>query len=249
MPLEPIDFYGADRAQVDHHRPLQPREELAIRLLRPVLAPDGGRLLDVGCGSGLLLAALDRAAGLSARGWRLHGVDFSEHALAEAAALPYAFQRCNLEEGVPLEDGAVDVACAGEVIEHVYSPDNLLRECRRVLRPGGHLLLTTPNLQAWYNRVLFAAGIQPLFYESSTESTAIGAGVLRRVKRSEEPVGHIRLLNRTALADLLRSTGFTPLALRGAEFPALPRLALPVDRLFNRRPSLASILVVLARRD
>ena len=40
--------------------------------------------------------------------------------------------------------------------------------------PGGHLIITTPNLQAWYNRILFALGIQPIFYETSTRSTHIG---------------------------------------------------------------------------
>ena len=248
MALEPIDFYGADRVHVRHRRPLQPRETLAVRLLAPALAAAGGRLLDVGCGSGLMLAALDRAHGLAGRGWSLCGVDYSAHALEAAGDLPYAFARCNLEEGIPHGDGAFDVVYAGEVIEHVYSPDRLLAECRRVLRPGGHLLLTTPNLQAWYNRVLFAAGVQPLFYESSTESTAIGAGPLARLKRSEEPVGHIRLLNRRALEDLLAAAGFRTLAVRGAVFPALPGPVQAVDRLFNARPSLASILVVLARR-
>lgn len=248
MPLEPIDFYGSDRNQVDHARPLQPREELSIELLHRVLAGEGGGLLDVGCGSGLLLEALDGSADLTRRGWHLHGVDYSEYALECASRLPYDFRRCNLEEGIPLDDGSVDVVCAGEVIEHVYSPDRLLQECRRVLRPGGHLLLTTPNLQAWYNRALFALGVQPLFYESSTETTAIGAGPLRRFKRSEEPVGHIRLLNRRALLDLLDSGGFAPLAVRGSVFPALPGPVLAIDRVLSRRPSLASIFVVLARR-
>ncbi len=63
-----------------------------------------------------------------------------------------------MEEGIPYPDDSFDVVSAGEVIEHIYDPDRLLAETRRVLRPGGHVVLTTPNLQAWYNRALFVAG-------------------------------------------------------------------------------------------
>lgn len=248
MALEPIDYYDEAAWQVEHDREPQQRELQSIELMRPLTRGDGGRLLDVGCGAGLFLELADRQLGLTARNWSLHGIDYSQNTLEHAARLPYEFKQGNLEVGIPHDDEGFDVAYAGEVIEHVYDPDKLLREARRVLKPGGHLLITTPNLQAWYNRVLFAAGIQPLFYETSTKSSGIGAGPLARIKRSHNPVGHLRVFNRRALLDLLASEGFTPLELRGAVFHALPAPVVAVDRLFNRRPSLASNLVVLARR-
>ena len=55
------------------------------------------------------------------------------------------------------------------MIEHLYNPDHMLEECRRVLKPGGLLIISTPNLQAWYNRILFLFGVQPIFYEVSHE--------------------------------------------------------------------------------
>jgi SAM-dependent methyltransferase len=242
--LEPIDYY------VDAPWPqsLQERQVIAIELLRDAMASSGGAILDVGCGNGLFLAELDRAGSLSARGWQIHGVDVSEAVVAEAAKRPYDFKRANLEEGIPYADGSFDIVTAGEVIEHVYDPDLLLREAHRVLRPGGSLLLTTPNLQAWYNRALFVAGIQPLFYETSTKSTEIGAGPILKFKRGSLPVGHLRVFNRRALLDLLHSEGFRPVAVRGAVFESLPDVVQRLDRLFNRLPSLASNLVVLATR-
>jgi 2-polyprenyl-3-methyl-5-hydroxy-6-metoxy-1,4-benzoquinol methylase len=244
--FKPIDYYDATRKDVDHFRALQPREHIAIALLRPVIAGRLGQLLDVGCGSGIFLAALDRATGATAAGWRLSGVDLSEHAIELARRLPFEFRHANLEERFAEGDESVDVVYAGEVIEHVYNPDSFLSECHRVLRPSGRLVLTTPNLQAWYNRVLFVAGVQPLFYETSTRSARSGAGPLARLKRADDPVGHLRLFNRRALLDLLEAEGFQPRTLRGAVFPALPSPVLQIDQMFTRFPSLASILIIEA---
>jgi SAM-dependent methyltransferase len=246
--LEPIDFYPDTPWGTAADRELAPREHIAIDVLRGLTGASDGALLDVGCGTGVFMAAADRTLGLASRGWRLHGVDYSEYVLARARDLPYAFQRCNLEQGIPYADESFDVAYAGEVIEHVYNPDLLVSEVRRVLRPRGHLIVTTPNVQAWYNRALFVAGIQPLFFETSTKSTAIGAGPLARIKHGTVPVGHVRLFNRRALLDLLRSEHLEPLEVRAAAFHALPAPVQFVDRLIGRRPSLGSVLVVLARR-
>jgi SAM-dependent methyltransferase len=240
--LTPIDYYTSA------HRAESPSDAqiVAIELLRPALQKHDGRVLDLGCGDGFLLAEVDRIGDLSARGWELHGADYSPAVLADARRWPYTFEQCNLEEGAPYPDDTFDIVIASQLIEHLYDPDHLLREARRILRPGGQVLLTTPNLQAWYNRALFAAGIQPIFYETSTKSSYIGAGPLARVKRSPDPVGHVRVFNRRALLDLLVSEGFRPVELRGARFERIP--ATRLDRLFNRFPSLASNLVVLATR-
>jgi SAM-dependent methyltransferase len=134
------------------------------------------------------------------------------------------------------------------VIEHLVNPDLLLTEAARVLRPGGHVVITTPNLHAWFNRLIFPLGIQPVFHETSTRSTQVGAGALGRIKADVRPVGHLRLFNRTALVDLLRLSGFDPLRVRGARYHGVPRVARWVDRLALARPPLASILVVVARK-
>ena len=99
---------------------------------------------------------------MSARSWEVHGVDYSEAALEDARKHPYTFAQCNLEEGIPYPDATFDVVTAGEVMRHPYDPDHLLREARRVLRPGGSFIVTTPNLQAWYNRSLFLVTPAPV---------------------------------------------------------------------------------------
>ena len=70
---------------------------------------------------------------------------------------------------LPVEEGSFDVVVAGEIIEHVPNPDLLLREIRRALRPGGTLIVSTPNLVSWANRLLVPLGVQPLGTETSSE--------------------------------------------------------------------------------
>ncbi len=247
--FKPIDYYDFGAGGAAPLAALEERQVTAIEMLRSVAGPQPESLLDVGCGDGLFVAELDARLGLSARGWSLHGVDVSRAMVQAATARPYSFAECNVEDGLPFADGSFAIVTAGEVIEHVYDPDRLLGEIHRILRPGGHLLLTTPNLQSWYNRALFLAGIQPLFYETSTTTSLIGAGPLRRIKKGSAPVGHLRVFNRRALLDLLESQGFRPLNVRAAVFESIPRSVRQVDRLFNRWPSLASNLIVLASRD
>jgi len=62
---------------------------------------------------------------------------------------------------------ASTIVIMSELIEHLVDPDATLDEALRVLVPGGTLLLSTPNLAAWYNRALLLFGVQPVFTEVS----------------------------------------------------------------------------------
>jgi SAM-dependent methyltransferase len=195
------------------------------------------------------LAAVDERYRLSSRGWTLRGIDFSaaQVALSEGTR-PYTIEQANVEDGIPFDDASLTAVYAGELIEHLYNPDAFLDECYRVLRPGGALMLTTPNFHAWYNRVLFVAGVQPMFYESSTRSTLVGAGPTRRIRAGGPPVGHIRLMNRTALRDLLQSAGFEDVAVSGSAFAGFGPLLGRLDAGIARLTTVASILVASAAK-
>jgi SAM-dependent methyltransferase len=244
-PFEKRDYYDAHGwGSVARTGECYHRETVALGLLEPILRGDV-RFLDVGCGEGSFLVAARRVA----PGARLVGLDISEHQLAKAhALLPEArFIRCNLDGGIPLPDDAVDAAYAGEVIEHLHDPDRLVRECLRVVRPGGLLVVTTPNLCAWYNRLLVLVGTQPLFVEMSTTSTLVGAGPTRRFRTGSYPVGHIRIFTMRALTDLLELHGFTVEVKRAAVFEAFTGPLRAVDRALATLPTLGSICVVRAR--
>jgi len=127
-----------------------------------------------------------------------------------------------------------------EVIEHLVDTDSAVEEVHRILKPGGSLLLSTPNLAAWYNRGLLAVGIQPVFSEVSLRSVFGRPG--------SQVAGHLHMFTRRALVELLAAYGLQTVTVRGARYHDVPAALRPLDSLFCRWPSAASILLVQARK-
>lgn len=100
----------------------------------------GGRALDYGAGWG------DLTARLAPQFSRITGVDVSPERVAYAASefAPIPFRVCP-EEGLDEADGSFDVVCSTVVLHFVPSPERYLAECRRVLRPDGHLVVMIQN--------------------------------------------------------------------------------------------------------
>ncbi|WP_246258785.1 class I SAM-dependent methyltransferase [Streptomyces typhae] len=210
------------------------------RMLADALGPAtrGARVvLDIGCGDG---SAARVAAPLLA-GHRVVGVDWSQDALRRAGGhLPYVVRGELGDGGLPFATGSADAVLFSEVIEHLVDPDSALDELRRVLRPGGHLMLSTPNLAAWYNRGLLLAGVQPVFSEVSLR------GIHGRPGR--EVVGHLRLYTARALREFVAASGFDVVKVAGAPFHGVPRPLRALDRLACAVPGAASILLLHARK-
>ena len=179
-------------------------------MLRDVAGP--AVIIDLGCGDG---AALAVAAGTTRRTGS-PGSTGPATRLRQAQALGLTVVRASVAAAsLPVADGAADVVIMSELIEHLVDPDGAVAEARRILRPGGSLLLSTPNLAAWYNRGLLAAGIQPVFSEVSLR------GVFGRPGRVV--AGHLRLFTRRALTEFLTASGFRCVTVTGARYHDVPR--------------------------
>ena len=103
----------------------------------------GREVLDYGCGSGYGCAEITAGAA------RVLGVDVSgeavERARAEFGGPGLEFAPIEAERPLPFADASFDTVLSFQVIEHVRDPALYLDEARRVLRPGGHLVLATPD--------------------------------------------------------------------------------------------------------
>jgi 2-polyprenyl-3-methyl-5-hydroxy-6-metoxy-1,4-benzoquinol methylase len=139
-------------------------------------------VLDAGCGAGPALRYF------SSIGYRTYGCDFIFYPLVESRKLaPDApVVCCDLKQPLPYRDASFDTVLLSEVVEHLHETPVLLRECWRVLRPGGYLLITTPNLWdirrplAWLTRRTWSGYTDPthtnLFTPARLRRTLAAAG-------------------------------------------------------------------------
>ncbi len=125
------------------------RRRYARILDRAAPFQERGEFLDIGCGAGRLLLCA------SERGWNAVGCDPS---MQRASKLTRQGMRIHpkLLHECAFEDGRFDVVHANELIEHLEDPVPLLSEAVRVLRPGGLLILRTPNYESWTARLVGA---------------------------------------------------------------------------------------------
>jgi methionine biosynthesis protein MetW len=101
--------------------------------------------LDVGCGSGILLARM------KSLGWDAYGIEVDANAVQAARDRGLDIRHGQLAD-CKFPDNHFDAVHLSHVIEHVYEPAALLRECHRVLKPGGTLVVLTPNTASWGHR-------------------------------------------------------------------------------------------------
>jgi SAM-dependent methyltransferase len=198
MPEEAIrNFYD---------RPPVHATESTFRKLNAILPfftqGQGGRFLDIACHDGEKTITLRRltAATLTI------GTDFESIALSEARArgIPCVAIDLNRTTSLPFPDGSFNFIHAGEIIEHLFSPDILLMEIHRLLAPDGYAVITTPNLASWRNRIALMLGWQPFETEVSTRYIVGNPRTPRAVMS-----GHIRMFTARALMELVDIYGFT----------------------------------------
>ncbi len=194
------------------------------RLLALAGSPE--HVLDVGCSTGYL------ARRLVERGATVIGLEADERAADEARGVCEQVLVGDVETmELPFGEASFDLILCGDLIEHLRDPESFLGRVRPFLRPGGRLVLTTPNVANWANRLGLLAGRWRY-----TER-----GILDRT--------HTHLFTQKTLLETLERAGYrllevdytAPVPLVGS--PAVERLAHAVAR---ARPSLLAYQFVVA---
>ncbi len=134
-------------------------EAVKRRMLFGILGriPEKSTLADVGCFDGRFLD-LYRKAGFS----RVDGYDNNSQALAVAESRGMSVKNWDFNrEKAPANSDTYDAIVCADVLEHAYDTENLVAECRRILRKRGRCAFVTPNLVSLENRLLVAIGRMP----------------------------------------------------------------------------------------
>lgn len=197
-------------------------------------------LLDVGCGDGRLTARIADACDAT----EVHGVDISEESIARAEERGVSGEVTNLnDETFPFDDGQFDLVYFGEVVDYLHDPDHCFSEINRVLRDGGTLVVSTPNLAAAHNRVALALGKPPFPFRSSTDILMPDGGSSPLAKRNT-------FYTVSTLEETLRNHGFDVETVVGSTSyrEKYSPLVGVIDRFFANFPSLSYRVIVEAQK-
>jgi 2-polyprenyl-6-hydroxyphenyl methylase / 3-demethylubiquinone-9 3-methyltransferase len=122
-------------------RPLHDINPLRLEWIAGHAALEGAKVLDVGCGGGILAEAMAR------RGAKVTGIDLSDKALRVAelhlqeSKLDVRYEKSTVEDYA----GEFDIVTCMELLEHVPDPASMVAACARLVRPGGHVFFSTIN--------------------------------------------------------------------------------------------------------
>lgn len=150
----------------------------------------GGKrdFLDVGCGDGTRTIVFDDGTRV------VNGCDFKDRLAPSARGRVRLLTADILKDGLPYEDSSFDMLLSFDVIEHLPDPDALLHEMRRVLKPGGVMVISTPNRNRPYGVILSMLGKRSFPYGE---------------KKADDPYcQHIREYTANELMAALKGAGF-----------------------------------------
>ena len=175
-----------------HHYPFDASEPCNTGYLNPKIIEELKRLnaktvLDLGCGNGFLCKNLD------AQGFSVTGIDPSPTGIecAQALAPNVSFQELGVYDSPKdLASPDFDAIVSAEVIEHLYAPKELIRFAKAKLKPGGHLIITTPYHGYLKNLLLVIFGKWDFHHKPLWDG------------------GHIKFWSRQTLTEALENEGF-----------------------------------------
>ena len=213
--------------------------ESLLNLLKPLKnnLHSPKRLLDIGCGFGGIALAIKSFLELS----EVYGVDIDESAVQEAGKRGIIARKLDVaNEPLPYPDNFFDLVTCFGVLDYFPTFDFVIMEAYRVLKPGGYICVTLPNLASWHNRIALLLGYQPRDIEVS-QKYLVGVHP-SYLKRGDIPVGHIHTITTKGFLQLMEIYGFRTVNLSSAspvsreDIPFYLRI---IDKILGKSPFLA----------
>lgn len=212
---------------------MQREETAGMRLDLLISMGAAGRLLDLGCAGGYLVAAA------LARGFDAFGMDISSHAVSVARSVAPDRIKQGVIEEASYPPASFDVITAFDVVEHHPDPAALLRRVAEVLRPGGVFVVTVPDLDSLTARLMGASWPH---YKEEHRFYPTRAAFRRLLARTG-----LGLARETGARKRLSLAYLDPL-LRAYPVPALTRLSAFVFRTLPRALREARFTVTIGER-
>ena len=180
------------------------------------------KILDCGAGDGSVFDILAERCGIARSQYR--GVEWHRTSADKGRARGLAISDGDLNEGLPHEDASFSCVYALSVLEHLLNPCRFLNHCYRVLRPGGRLVLLTPNISTYFTAVLILLGKMPSSGPHPDSNALIKREELFKVSsealqpdaESDRPAHrHLIVFSYRVLGSYLRAAGFSQVHGRG----------------------------------
>lgn len=176
----------------DNHKALDLSKNPRIEIMRDIVNDIGAEsknILDIGCYDGTFLSLIEN------KDITLFGIEASDYAVKEAIKKGINVKQFFFDDKaeMPFDDNFFDIIVAGEIIEHIYDTDFFLKEIKRLLKPEGKLIISTPNIASLGRRLFLLVGKNPIIEISPNES---------------DSSGHIRYFTFETLEGLLSKNGF-----------------------------------------
>ena len=173
-----------------------------------------------------------------ARGWLPCGIDIDQQHIEAARHKGVDARFCDLNAGqIPFSNESFDLVFAGEVIEHLVDTDGFLSEVARCIKPGGHVIITTPNLASFENRLRLVLGMYPAWLNYNLQGS-----------------GHVRGYTLPVLKKQMEVHGLKTVKYAGNWVPFLPQhftddIKAPLLSITGDWfPSLSMDIIVMARK-
>ncbi len=218
-----------------YQRTMEEAYSLASKEIMVSLKGIDGICLDCGAHSGYWFDRLSAEIGLTHK--QYYGIEWSADAVKTAQHKNINVQQGDLNKQLPFENDTFDCVFALSVLEHLLNGCHFLKESRRILKPGGKLIILTPNISTYFTAILILLGKMPSsgphpdsdVLLKSEEVFKVSSEELISDAESETPVHrHLIVFSFLVLRKYLAILGFSKITGRGFGLYPFPNFLQPI---------------------